>query len=104
MPNLQKVTDVLQGIKALGGELGNMLPAAQAGLAETKGAIDQFTAKIVELEYRIERQQHVTLRLIHDIGIIPLTSPDDFGELLELQKRYEAEYDAERSHECNPVK
>jgi hypothetical protein len=104
MSSLQRVTDAIQGIKALGGELGAMLPVAQAGLAETKGALDQFTAKLADLEYRMERQQHVTLRLIHDIGTIPLVNANDFDELLALQKQYEAEYDAERSHEpCKPA-
>ena len=83
-----KVAEALQGIKQLGGELDKMLP-------ETKTAVDGLIDKLAELEYRMERQRIVSLRMYQSVGFADI-DVDDAEELLALQERYEAEYDGMR--------
>jgi hypothetical protein len=95
--SFQRVTEALAGIKQLGGTLEGMLPEAQASVQATKTALDQLGEQIREVGYLMERQKMVTLRMHPCLGGVVVES---FEELLALQERYEAEYDAE--HRVSP--
>lgn len=83
-----KVAEALQGIKQLGGTLEGMLP-------EAKTSVEMLTDKLRELEYQMERQRIVSLRMYQSVGFADI-DVDDAEDLLALQERYEAEYDGMR--------
>lgn len=105
-----ELSQALAGLVALSGDLKKAIPEAGQDLAAAKDILREWREMVADLQYQIERQRAVFLRMFRDIGIMSdwgPYAPDavppiqfDSGERIgsytwtDLEARYGAEYDA----------
>lgn len=91
--NAQDLAKAIHGIKELTTGLRNVVPEAQEELEAARGAIREWRDELASLQYQLDRQRAVFLRMIRDLGI---AIPDHSETILALEATYGAEYDAMR--------
>jgi hypothetical protein len=91
--NAQDLARTIHVLKESAAGLNAMGRAATSEFSLVEEAIREFTKGIKGFEYRLDRQRAVFLRFVHEEGVIPY---GDSEELLEVEARYGAEYDAMR--------